>query len=540
MLNEDKIIEQTAEEWNPESTWRRINSFITGVFVVYVLAVFPILYHNHYFDILIFKYQAYYVSALILAALVLINTLVFLYRSRKWSGENRIRNIFSGISCKKMRLVDWALFAFVIAAAISTFQSDYFYESFWGNEGRLCGLFLILIYGISYFIVTNCLRFKRIYLDLFLGAGIIVCFIGILHYFKIDPLGFKIGLSEGDSKIFSSTIGNINTYTSYIALVIGVAAVLFCDEKKMKRKLFYCLAVVVALLGMITGISDNAYLTLMGLFGLLPLYLFVNIRGVKHYTMLLATLITEIQVIGWINQMIPEHVIGIDGLFQFITGFKGTPFIAAFLWIVTIILQLVETDKKKKNIVLKNTNTGRWFWISFIVIVCVIAAYVLYDVNILKNVEKYGSLRSYLLFDEDWGTHRGYIWGLALNIFHDFPLHHQLFGSGPDTFGIITVTEHMTEMYGKYYEKYDSVHNEYIQYLVTIGIVGLISYLTFLGSAVLHMIRNAKRNPVLMAVMFGSLCYMIQATVNISVPLVAPIMMTLIMVGVSKKDEIIE
>lgn len=539
-MENEKKMDAKAGFVSPEDFWKKTNSLITGIFVLFMLALFPLLYHDYYFDILVFRYQVYYVLVIVLCIMILINTLVFFYRDWKENDGVNFKIKFSKIDWKSIRGVDWAMFAFVAAVFVSTFQSDYFYESFWGNEGRLCGLFLIFLYGISYFIVTRCFHFKKLYVDLFLLAGIAACTIGILQYFQFNPLGLKTGLSDGDAKIFASTIGNINSYTAYVALLVGVGSVLFCNEDRIVRKGFYFLATAIFLLGLITGISDNAYLTLGTLFGLLPLYLFTNIRGVKHYTILLAILATEFQIVGWLNQTFPNHVIGIDGLFLFVSGFKGLPFIIAFLWGIVVLLQIIEIKKKKNGMEVTSSNIGRWIWLAFIAIALMAIAYVLYDVNVLGNVKRYGSLKSYLLFNDQWGTNRGYVWSLSLRIFDTFPIHHKLFGSGPDTFGIITVTEYMEEMYGKFYEKYDSAHNEYIQYLITIGVVGLTSYLTFLGSAVLHMIRKAKRNPVLMAVMFGSLCYMIQATVNISVPIVAPIMMTLIMVGVSKKNEIIE
>ena len=58
----------------------------------------------------------------------------------------------------------------------------------------------------------------------------------------------------------------------------------------------------------------------------------------------------------------------------------------------------------------------------------------------------------YLLFNDDWGTHRGYIWHLAIRIYQKFPILHKLFGYGPDTFGIITVQGYFDEMVGRYNE----------------------------------------------------------------------------------------
>lgn len=59
----------------------------------------------------------------------------------------------------------------------------------------------------------------------------IACIIGIMQFFKYDPIGFKKGLTASDFPSFTSTIGNINTYTSYVALISGMGTVLFAIEK---------------------------------------------------------------------------------------------------------------------------------------------------------------------------------------------------------------------------------------------------------------------------------------------------------------------
>lgn len=38
------------------------------------------------------------------------------------------------------------MLAFLVSAVISTICFEYKYEAFWGNEGRLNGLFLLAIY----------------------------------------------------------------------------------------------------------------------------------------------------------------------------------------------------------------------------------------------------------------------------------------------------------------------------------------------------------------------------------------------------------
>ena len=43
-----------------------------------------------------------------------------------------------------------------------------------------------------------------------------------------------------------------------------------------------------------------------------------------------------------------------------------------------------------------------------------IVAFILYDANALGHVDRYEALRRYVLFNDDWGTHRGYNWRLLL------------------------------------------------------------------------------------------------------------------------------
>ena len=145
----------------------------------------------------------------------------------------------------------------------------------------------------------------------------------------------------------------------------------------------------------------------------------------------------------------PGQVIAINGLFNVVSDFKYLPFIAAGLWLLAGLLWIGEA-KIWKNF--KDNQIACRIWLAFAFISFLILGRMLYCVNILGQVERYGSLQQYLLFDNEWGTHRGYIWKLAMKIYEDFPMIHKIFGYGPDTFGIITVHnfyEEMVTLYGR-------------------------------------------------------------------------------------------
>lgn len=513
--------------------WKRLNEIVVGIFTILIIAIFPLVFHNYYFDILIVKYVFYYGTVILMMVIMLIITIVFLCIDGcryQWKHMSIIKRNFSR---KTLRKSDWAMIAFLIAVAISTFQSEYFYESFWGNEGRFMGMFLILLYGGSFFIIGHCLRFRQWYLDAFLAAGMVACIIGIMQYFKYDPIGFKTNLISNDYVSFTSTIGNINTYTSYVALISGMGTVLYVVEKNLYRRFWYLFTVIISVFALITGISDNAYLALMALYGFLPLFLFNNIKGLKKYIFLLAILFTEFQVINSFGKAFTGHVLEINGLFNIIVGYDNLFYIVVILWIVCIVLYILDVCASEKSMLKKESNIGRWIWLCILVLVVMSVIYVLYDVNIVGNADKYGSMKKYLLIDDNWGSTRGYIWRIGIESYSEFPVFHKIFGYGPDTFGIITINNYYEDMINRYNIKFDSAHNEYLQYLITIGIVGLTAYIALLYASIREMMRSSMKRPVLMAISFSVICYGAQAFVNISVPIVAPIMMTLLMVGVS-------
>lgn len=533
-------MENTQIEENGDSgekdlivSWKKVNEIIAGICVLLIVVEFPLVFHNYYFDILKVKYTFYYVTILATVAAMLIAGVVFLYIDSSTHQWGSLKWIVKNFSIKSFRKSDWAMIAFLVAAGLSTLQSDYFFESFWGNEGRYMGMFLILMYGISFFIITRCFKFKQWYLDAFLGAGVIVCVIGIMQFFMFDPIGFKDNIDPTQFGVFTSTIGNINTYTSYVALISGMGVVLFAVEKNVIRKTWYLITVIVSFFALITGISDNAYLALGALLGLLPLYLFKNLNGVKKYVLLLSILSAEFQMIDTFTQKFPNHTLEINGLFEVVVKHRLLGYCVAVLWVICILLYILDYRLSRIHPIQKGSNAGRWIWLGFIILGVVGVGFALYDVNVGGNADKYGGLNSYLLLNDDWGTHRGYIWRIGMESFENFPITHKIFGYGPDTFGIITVNNFYNDMVSRYNEVFDSAHNEYLQYLITIGIVGLIAYLSVLIISVVEIFRVSMKKPVLLSIVFAIICYGAQAAVNISVPIVAPIMMTLLMMGLA-------
>lgn len=528
-------------------TCSNIISGVISFFLLLLVTVFPLVYHNSYYDILETKYRWYYGLVGGMLAVVLVLAIIMLAIDQMENQGEHAARLFTKLKPKNWRstfyAADAAVVVFWLVLVISTLQSEYFYESFWGNEGRYSGLFLLTLYVAVYFVISRFWTMKGWVLEAFLISGLIVCYIGITDYFQLDVLHFRSGikaLHPDQSAIFTSTMGNINTYTAYVALIMGVATAMFTTAKKPGRVVWYYICMVVTFFAIIMGCSDNAYLALGALFSFLPLALFRSRMGIKRYLLMLATFSTVIQCIDFINQAYSEVVIGLDSLFLILVNFSGLMYVVVALWLIYIAVVIF--DRNNREAAEEMGSVPVCIWSGLLVTGVLIVCCMLYDANVAGGADKYGALGNYLVFNDSWGTNRGYIWRKSVEIFRDFPVLQKLFGYGPETFGILTRNNFLKEMVNTTGQKFDSAHNEYLQYLVTIGALGVFAYLMFLFSAGFRMCKSLSQNPYILGCLFAVLCYAVQALVNLNLPITAPMMWLLLSVGMAacrKKESLV-
>lgn len=539
--NENKLQNRAVDSFS--SVCSSIVNGIISVCILILVTVFPLIYDKAYTNIMDVKYMCYYISVLGMLGLLLIAGLVMLVIDCvKFRGVHT-RNLLSAfLPCNWKQtfiLSDIAVVLFGLAVVLSTFHSEYFYEAFWGNEGRYSGMFLTILYVVSYLVISRFWKPKGWFLELFLVTGMIMSIIGITDYFRMDVLNFRGPLTDPvESDIFTSTVGNINSYTAYVGMIMGFSASMFITAKDVKRTIWYYLCMGISFIAIIMGCSDNAYLAIAALFGLFPFIVFKDRECVKRYLIMLASFFTIVLCIDKISRLYEGQVIGLDSLFKVITSLGILPFVVIVLWLLVLLFWIY--DKKCRQRGIDSGSRFVYIWGIFSAVVILTICAVLLDANLGGHSERYEAARNYLIFSREWGTNRGYIWGAALKIYRGFPLITKLLGYGPDTFGIITMDQIPYEMVEATGQFYDSVHNEYIQYLVTIGIAGLCTYMAFLVSSLWYMRKNIEKNPMIAGAYSAVLCYAFQAIININLPIVAPMMWFLLSAGVAagrKKDK---
>lgn len=106
------------------------------------------------------------------------------------------------------------------------------------------------------------------------------------------------------------------------------------------------------------------------------------------------------------------------------------------------------------------------------------------------------------------GTNRMANWYYSMRIFKEYPV----FGSGPGTF-YRAFTEYSLSDYQQAAHTLkwvDLAHNDYVQYLCTTGIVGLLTYLGLIGTVIFRAVRRMGKNPRILALLFPVIMFMIQ------------------------------
>ncbi len=184
--------------------------------------------------------------------------------------------------------MDVCLIIFLVVAIISTCQSDYVYEAFWGNEGRFTGLFLHLIYIAGFFVISRLYRFKGLAFVYLLSCGYASPSFGITDYFRLDLLGFKENVAAEDVDAFTSTFGNINTYITFIGILFGALSALFVMEDKGWKAVLSFAGYMITVVAMIMSNSENGILAAAFIFCFLPLFAFRYMRGIERYLLLLS------------------------------------------------------------------------------------------------------------------------------------------------------------------------------------------------------------------------------------------------------------
>ena len=434
----------------------------------------------------------------------------------------------SSLKIKPISVTDWAALTLLFVCAVSTIFSPHPLLALlgeWSGVGRNNGLLLILVYVLVYFLITRLFEFSELpFIGMAIGCGL-VYLLTVLNGFYVDPLNMFEEFVDNEQVYteFLATIGNKNMLSSFICVSLPVVLSMSVHTKRLWARILYLVSTVLGGAAVIICDSDSC---LLGIGVFLAVFLVVYLRDLdklKRFLLAVTCLISGVVLLRGFSALMNDNYKKLADDSKAILYSNATLIALGGVAVLTALVWLVSV--KKPGLMLPKAAPIALASVFGAAVLAALGALLYFSV--FDTETKLGSLEKVLRMNDAWGTHRGIMWLRSFKIFGEANIFQKLFGTGPDTF------YYAFEPYFKELQSYgnsstDAAHNEYLNYLITIGVFGLGAYLTFMGNALRRAFLAAKQTPAVLAVAAGVVGYAAQAVLNISVPISAPLMIIMI------------
>lgn len=384
---------------------------------------------------------------------------------------------------------------FLISGGVSALLTDTPLRAFWGYEGRYCGIFMYLLVGCGIWIVSAGNSGTR-YLYLLEFVTCVVSILGIFNHYYADPLGVYYNLLESEHGYFSSTLGGMVNVGDYLAIMFVVTAVLYCFSPEGEEgSIIHFITMVCCETAIVLNGADGAYIGLVVFFLLFPL-IWRNQKEINRYWSTMFCFLLANIILEWI---------GLVGVREKTSG--GFGIVLRHQWKVLIVLLFMNALyllflKRKKEDIIEAKWKKLYGLILIIVFILGVAGMVLINTGVLQLQNK--TVQNWMLITDDWGNGRGYIWRQVWEGYWELPILNKIFGLGPAMLWEWSFTRTSTL---SYIVEFDHAHNMFLHFLITHGLIGVLSWFGWLVGTVLVGVKKGKNEPVYYALAGGVITY---------------------------------
>ncbi len=411
----------------------------------------------------------------------------------------------------KVSVTDYFAFAYGVAVVISYAFTAYKEEAWWGTTGWFMGMLPHLFLVISFFLVSRAWTRRRWMLLLVLIVSAIVFGLGYLNRFGIFPIDMKV-----DHASFVSTIGNINWYCGYLMSVF-FAGFFLLWKKDWKENWQKWLLMAYVALGFATLVTHGSSSGIVAMAGIILVTFCLSVSDGKRMeafwlemcllsTACILTAILrhfEILTITFEEMSSTLFTTGVVPILMTVVSFAG------YFWI-RFSNQKAKYPKKFLGILSKVACVGVAG--ILLVYIVILAVNTLQDGGLLAGTALADS--QMFIFTPKWGSNRGATWMAGIRAFGEQDILHKLVGVGPDCMAAFLYDAASPELLAMVQDRFGNArltnaHNEWITILVNIGLLGFVSFVGMMVSAIKRFIGSRDYNLVAGACGFCLLAYTI-------------------------------
>ena len=487
----------------------------TNIFLISMFSIFPLYLTNKLFSVRTDRLH-YFITTTLILLFFIGATYICGIDKEKWP-----KKVFRPSSA------DCGMLMFLIVCAVSTLSSEYGKSALTGDQGRNSGLILMSVYYLCYFLISRYFKCVNWIFDIFIVTGCIICIIAILHAFYIDPFELITTIKQEQQETFITTIGNINLFSAFVCVVLPIVTALFVMSENIIKTILYGAAVSICFMGMLVANSDSGYFGLMAFLSVLLVFSAKNAKRSFRFYLSLFIMIMS----GSLLRLIANHFDGrmreLDPLPHMIVYGNKIYAAAGTAGVLAIIFFILKIKMKDKDFHKAVRITAAIFVGACASLLALVFVYF----SFIDKTTDLGSLTKYLRLNDQWGTHRGYAWIRSVLLFKDGGIKNMLIGTGPDTFGPVIKAVYRDDMLKRHGSVFDNAHNEYLNYLVTIGALGVVSYITVIVSVLIRSVRRCKNNVWALIAILVIISYCSQALFNLATPIVTPYIFVFLGIG---------
>ena len=495
-----------------------VNHALVTIYTVLMFTLFPLFLTNYYQSARRDKFWLYVVLTGAVGVAVGIILLVNCF------GKNTADKLSTYKDPFKLNVTDIGILAFLgvtlISALGATIASENPGEAFekllLGSYGRNMGLLMILMMTICYFLVSRFFYYSK-YVIYFMFVGMtVMSFVAIVNFYHVDILGI-FAKYQTDSNVqinFTSTIGNKNYLSAMITVALPFSVGLAVATKDKALKVLAYVSTGLQFMGLLVATSDGGFLGCFAAFAVMLVILSKDMEKLARFFFCLFIMMASAKLLWLFDLMMKGNN---KGYTSFSEIFVYNNFVFA---LIPLFFGLAVICSKMKNKGIEKFAFIGSFALVAIGFIAIVAMFVYYSA--IDTESKLGAFARFFRFDERWGTHRGFFWIKSFELMGDFNFFQVLFGSGPDTYYNVfkVYFDELLKRFGD--SSTNAAHNVYINYLVTVGVFGLLSYLMFIGSAIVNSVKNSKVNPLALMCVGVIIAYATQDIVNIANPVNTP------------------
>ncbi|MEX0895584.1 MAG: O-antigen ligase family protein [Patescibacteria group bacterium] len=374
-----------------------------------------------------------------------------------------IRVVIHGSKLVKPTYLDIPIFIFIISQLLSTLFSMHPYTSLVGYYSRFHGGLLSTVsYTLLYYIAAHSLNresLKQLWLSSAVAAGMVAIY-GILERFGMSlscllvegRLGVDCWVQDVQSRVFAS-FGQPNWLAAYAILLMPIYTSLAIVSQTQWRKKLYASVAVLLVLALFFTQSRSG---ILGWYG--SIVVAATLGGWFFWTQHVKDSVQLSKIWSVFNRNMLYCIVGVCALLLVLVDAPYTPG-----------LRSGESQSTQQPIQSEMAAAPE-------------------ETTVVNRLEQGGT---------DSGEIRKIVWSGALDVWRRYPW----LGSGVETFGYSYYLDRPIEhnLVSEWDFLYNKAHNEFLNFLATTGLVGLVSYLLLLGAfgwAILaHIHQQTKRTP---------------------------------------------